>query len=425
MIPFEHNLDRCFDAMAGAGGINEGQFEAALAGAQRGVGRIRDAAASKEWPLLQLPGETCDLLSLTDIAGLVRSQSDQVIVLGTGGSSLGGQTLVALAPGWAEPKLTFADNLDPASFGDLLTRADFKRTTFIVISKSGGTPEPMAQLITVIDGFRARGLTEDIGARVIAISQPSDSPLRRLADQYRIAVLDHDPGLGGRYSVLSCVGLLPAAILGLDIAQVRAGALDVLDEVLAKPDSGPARAAAAVAALAGERGVTELVLMPYSDRLERLGLWYRQLVGESLGKDGKGLTPIAALGPVDQHSMLQLFLDGPANRMLTVITADIEGAGPPLPADLTADPQLSYLSGRTVGDLVAAQGRATIDALVQNGRPVRHIALNQIDERALGALLMQFMLETIILGDMLEVDPFGQPAVELGKKLTREYLEKT
>ncbi len=425
MIPLKQSVEGCFATRAGAGGISEDQFKTALAATQRGTDKIRQAVNHPDWPLLRLPGETSDLMSLGDIAGLIRNQSDRVIVLGIGGSSLGGQTLAALAPDWAKPQVIFTDNLDPLAFADLLTATDFKRSTFIVISKSGGTPEPLAQLVATLDAFRARGLEDDIGARVIAISQPGDNPLRRLAERFSIAVLDHDAALGGRYSALSCVGLLPAAVLGLDIAKVRVGAKAVLDEVINTPDSGPAQGAAAVAALAEDRGVTDLVMMPYANRLERLGMWYRQLLGESLGKDGKGLTPVAALGPVDQHSMLQLFLDGPANKLITVITADIEGAGPPLSRDLTDDPALTYLSGKTIGDLVAAQGRATMDALCAQGRPVRHIQLTQVDEASMGGLMMHFMLETIILGDMLEVDPFGQPAVELGKTLTRDYLQKT
>ncbi|MFN3230535.1 MAG: glucose-6-phosphate isomerase [Alphaproteobacteria bacterium] len=425
MIPFEQNLDRCRDDRAGTGGLSNDQFQNALSAAQRGTSRIRQSLTDPTWPLLQLPAESCDLLSLSDIAGLIKGQSDQVVVLGTGGSSLGGQTLATLAPRWAKPSVVFADNLDPHAFAELLTASDFKRTTFLVISKSGGTPEPIAQMIAVIDAFRARGLSDEIGARVIAISQPGENPLRRLAERFSIAVLDHDPALGGRFSVLSCVGLLPAAILGLDIGAVRAGAKAVLDETIATPDSAPAQGAAMIAALAADRGVTDLVVMPYASKLERLGMWYRQLLGESLGKGGRGLTPVAALGPVDQHSMLQLFMDGPPNKMITIITADIEGSGPPLPADLADDPSLAFLSGRAIGDLVAAQGRATMDALARNGRPVRHIRVPKIDEHTLGGLMMHFMLETIILGDMLEVDPFDQPAVELGKQLTRDYLEQS
>ena len=164
------------------------------------------------------------------------------------------------------------------------------------------------------------------------------------------------------------------------------------------------------------------IVMPYASRLERLSHWYRQLLAESLGKQGKGLMPIAALGPVDQHSMLQFFLDGPNTGVVTLIEAPVIGTGPAFAADFTDDERLAYLAGHKMGDIVAAQVKGTLGALVEQGRPVRHMALQAVDERALGALLMHFMLETIMLGFMLDVDPFDQPAVELGKKLTRDYL---
>jgi glucose-6-phosphate isomerase len=422
VIPFSQSLDACLEAAIGRAGVTPAEFDAARAAAAAGVARIRRAHKDGAWPLLRLPEDTADLLSLTDIAGLVARQSRHVVVLGIGGSSLGGQTLTALAPRGRLPAVEFADNLDPRALGELLTAIDFLSTSFIVVSKSGGTPETLAQLLVVLDAYRARGLEEEVGARVLAIAQPGASPLRDIARQWSIPVLDHDPDLGGRYSVLSCVGLLPAALAGLDLWQVRAGAAAVLRALLRDDASAPALGAAITGALAA-KGVGTLVVMPYVGRFERVGHWYRQLLSESLGKDGKGLTPLAALGPVDQHSMQQLLVDGPADKLVTVITADIGGTGPVVPADLAQDRALSFMAGRSIGDVVDAQARASMDVLIRKGRPVRHIAVGQPDEKALGALLMHFMLETIIIGDMLGVDPFDQPAVELGKVLTREYLQ--
>jgi glucose-6-phosphate isomerase len=147
-----------------------------------------------------------------------------------------------------------------------------------------------------------------------------------------------------------------------------------------------------------------------------------QLWAESLGKDGKGTTPVAALGPVDQHSQLQLFIAGPRDKLFTVITVECAGHGPRVDADLAAQAGEPDLGGKTIGDLVAAQGRATAETLAKNGCPVRTIHLPQVDERTLGALLMHFMLETIIAAHLLGVDPFDQPAVEEGKVLAKQYL---
>lgn len=424
MMPFTQNLDACFED-AVRGGISRAAFDKAMGKAAAGVARIRAAYADRTLPLLRLPEDTADLLSLTDIAGLLSRQSSHVVVLGIGGSSLGGQTLTTLAKRGRKPSVEFADNLDPVALGELLTEIDFTDTSFIVVSKSGGTPETLAQFLILLDAYRSRGMEEEVGARVLAIVQPGASPLRDIAGQWSIPILDHDPDVGGRFSVLSCVGLLPAAIAGLDPWAIRSGAAAVLRDVLRSETSTPALGAAVIGALAEEKGVTTLVMMPYVGKLERVGHWYRQLLSESVGKDGKGLTPLAALGPVDQHSMQQLLVDGPDDKLVTVITADIAGTGPTVPADLAQDKALSFMAGRTIGDIVAAQGKASMDVLIRKGHPVRHMHVARADEKTVGGLLMHFMLETIIIGDILGVDPFDQPAVELGKVLTREYLQAT
>ena len=166
-------------------------------------------------------------------------------------------------------------------------------------------------------------------------------------------------------------------------------------------------------------------MLAYADRLERFTRWYVQLWAESLGKDGKGTTPVAALGPVDQHSQLQLFIAGPRDKLITVITVDALGRGPRMAADLAALAGEADFAGKTIGDLAAAEGRATAETLAKNGCPVRTIHLARLDERSLGELLMHFMLETIIAARLLGVDAFDQPAVEEGKVLAKRYLKGT
>jgi glucose-6-phosphate isomerase len=164
------------------------------------------------------------------------------------------------------------------------------------------------------------------------------------------------------------------------------------------------------------------VMLPYSDRLSRFAAWYVQLWGESLGKKGEGMTPVAALGPVDQHSQLQLYLDGAPQHLITVLREACAGTGPRVSRDLAKIAHAEYLAGYAAGDLVAAQQKAIPEALMAARRPVRTIDLEHLDERALGALMMHFMLETILAGHLLGVDPFDQPAVESGKLITRRYL---
>jgi len=225
--------------------------------------------------------------------------------------------------------------------------------------------------------------------------------------------------------VLTNVGLLPAAMLGLDIAAIRAGAVVALGPVLERrpPAEVPAAVGAALAvALAQTRAKSIAVMLAYADRLERFSRWYVQLWAESLGKDGKGTTPLGALGPVDQHSQLQLFIAGPRDKLITVVATSADGRGPRMPADLAQLCGEGDFAGKTMGDLAAAEGRATAETLARNGCPVRTIHIEQLDEASLGELLMHFMLETIIAARLLGVDPFDQPAVEEGKVLAKRYL---
>ena len=330
------------------------------------------------------------------------------------------------------PRLHFMDNLDAGSFAALLGNLPLASTRFVAISKSGGTAETLMQTIAALSAVKDAGLAARIPELFLGLTEPATgnkrNGLRALFAAHRIAMLDHDPGVGGRFSVLSNVGLLPAAILGLDIAAIRAGAARALAPVLDRraPAEVPAAVGAALAvAMAQTRGKSIAVLMAYADRLERFTRWYVQLWAESLGKDGKGTTPLGALGPVDQHSQLQLYMAGPRDKLITVVTVANTERGPAMAADLATLAGEPAFAGKTIGDLVAAEGRATIETLARNGCPVRTMHLDRLDEASLGELLMHFMLETIIAAHLLGVDPFDQPAVEEGKVLTKHYLADT
>jgi glucose-6-phosphate isomerase len=352
---------------------------------------------------------------------------------------LGGQTLAQLG-GWGipgddgnggqrdRPRTRFYDNLDPRTLERALSSLDLGTTRFVVISKSGKTPETLVQAIAAIEAVRAAGLRGRIPALFLGLTEPrskATNGLRDLCEALSIPTLPHDPNIGGRFSALTNVGLLPALARGLDVEALRDGAGSVvkaLIEVRAPHDFAPAVGAAVAIGLAKERGVKVNVMLPYSDRLSRFAAWYVQLWGESLGKNGEGTTPVAALGPVDQHSQLQLYLDGAPQHFITVVRENCAGSGPRVTPDLAKITHSEYLSGHAAGDLVAAQQKAIPEALLAAGRPVRTIDLERLDERALGALLMHFMLETILAGHLLGVDPFDQPAVESGKIITCRYL---
>jgi glucose-6-phosphate isomerase len=394
---------------------------------------LRDRHADGTLPLLRLPEKRDDIAAILGYAALLRDGASDVVFLGTGGSSLGGQTLAQLAgyavPGVGSlrdpPRIHFMDNLDPESYGTLLKRLPLKTSRFVAVSKSGGTGETLMQTIAALDAVKSAKL--DPHAHLLGITEPTRSGksngLRELFSHHQIRMMDHDPGVGGRFSVLTNVGLLPAAVCGLDIGAIRQGAADALAPLLAgkPPAEVPAAVGAALAvSLAAHKTIS--VMMAYADRLQQFTKWYVQLWAESLGKHGKGTTPIGALGPVDQHSQLQLYIAGPRDKLFTVITTAPAGKGPRMSTDLAILAGESDFSGKAMGDLVAAQGRATAETLSKNGCPVRTIHLPQLDERHLGELLMHFMLETIIAADLLGVDAFDQPAVEEGKVLAKKYL---
>ena len=431
------SIDSAREEKIGPHGIAADALKAALARAEGALDQIRARHANSTLPLLRLPETRADLETIKDTARQLADRATDIVILGTGGSSLGGQTLAQLTgfavPGVgvlrAPPQLHFIDNLDPDSFETLLARLPHATTRFVAISKSGGTAETLMQTIAALSALREAGLQTRIPDIFLGISEPSRSGkvngLRDLLGKFRVSMLDHDAGVGGRYSALTNVGLLPAAFLGLDIAAVREGAGIALAPVLAKKPAMqvPSAVGAALSvALSESKGKSISVLMAYCDRLQRFTHWYVQLWAESLGKNGKGTTPLAALGPVDQHSQLQLFIGGPRDKLFTVITVDGAGSGPSMDGDLAKLAGEPGFAGKSIGDLVAAEGRATAETLAKNGCPVRTIHINRLDEEALGELMMHFMLETIIAAHLLGIDPFDQPAVEEGKVLAKKYL---
>jgi glucose-6-phosphate isomerase len=431
------SIDNAREEKVGPHGVKADALNAALTRAEGALEWLRARHADGGLPLLRLPETRGDLEALRDTARQLADRATDIVILGTGGSSLGGQTLAQLAgfalPGVGSlrphPHLHFLDNLDAHTYAELLARLPHATTRFVAISKSGGTAETLMQTIAALSALKDKGLHTRIPDLFLGISEPAKSGkkngLRDLLGKFRVPMLDHDPGVGGRYSALTNVGLLPAAMLGLDIAAIREGAGLALAPVLAKKPAAqvPAALGAALSiALAQSKGKSISVLLAYCDRLQRLTHWYVQLWAESLGKEGKGTTPLAALGPVDQHSQLQLFIAGPRDKLFTVVTVGASGQGPHIDGELAKFAGEPGFSGKTIGDLVAAEGRATAETLAKNGCPVRTIHIDELDEESLGELMMHFMLETIIAAHLLGIDAFDQPAVEEGKVLAKKYL---
>src|SRR5262249_3028300 len=364
------SIDHAGEDRIGRHGVAAAALTDALGRTADALAWLRKAHAHGTLPLLRLPAEHGDVRAIADAAKTLAAGATDIVLLGTGGSSLGGQTLAQLGghgvPGLGAlrkgPRPHFMDNPDPETFASLLSLLPLPTPRLVAISKSGGTAETLMQTAAVIDALKRAGLEGGIPELLLGLSEPAKAGkrngLRDLLDAHKVKLLDHDPNVGGRFSVLTNVALLPAAIMGLDVDPIRAGAAEALKPILsnAKPADVPAAVGAALAvALAETRAKSIAVLMAYADRLERMTRWYVQLWAESLGKDGKGTTPIGALGPVDQHSQLQLYIAGPRDKLFTVVTVGAAGRGPRVDAALAARAGEADLGGRTIRALAPAQ----------------------------------------------------------------------
>lgn len=362
-----------------------------------------------------------------------RAGLEDVVVLGIGGSALGAVCLrTALLPrDWnartkaqrgGRARLHVLDNVDPRSVRGLLEIVDLAHTRFLVISKSGSTAETMSQYLLVRERLQAAGIPAKDA--IAFVTDPAKGVLRRVAQEDGIPTFEVPPNVGGRFSVLSPVGTLPAALLGMDVDALIAGATAMRDRCdNDRFRDNPALAFAALQWRAHvEAGQGMHVLMPYSDALRDVAPWFVQLWAESLGKRtpagaNVGPTPIVAVGATDQHAQVQLFMEGPADKTVTFIDVDeIDGGELIIPRDGPAE--LAYLGGHGFAELLRAECRATAGALATMGRPTMTLQVTRADAWHLGGLFMFFELATIYGGQLYGVDPLDQPGVELGKQLT-------
>lgn len=363
-----------------------------------------------------------------------------VVVLGIGGSALGPIALrsALCPPRWNEleegarggrPRLHVLDNVDPGTIVALLGRLAPRTTMFVVTSKSGGTAETMAQYL-VVRGWLEQALGDAAREQLLFVTDPEKGALRALARAERVTALEIPANVGGRFSVLTAVGLLPAALIGIDTGALLAGAAAMrarcATQVLAR---NPAGVFATLQWLADTRNGRAIhVLMPYSDPLRDLAAWFVQLWAESLGKHrtpgdaGFGPTPIPALGATDQHSQVQLFMEGPGDKTVTFLAVEEVAQDAEIPR-LHADvPELAYLGGHQLGELLDIERRATAGALARRGRPNMTIQTERVDASTMGELFMLFELATVYAGALYGVDPMNQPGVELGKQFTYAML---
>ncbi len=413
--------------------------DAALSAAQEPFAAAR-AAVNRRWKsgelgFLDLPDDEQQVRYCLDLAKWVSDRGIRdVVVLGIGGSALGPIALrtALLSPAWnvlsaanrdGRPRLHVLDNIDPATMASLLDRLELGATLFIVTSKSGGTAETMAQYLIVRGRLDAAG--RPAREHILFITDPEKGALRRIARDEGIPAASVPPNVGGRFSVLSSVGLLPTALTGVDIADLLRGAAEMRARCDAADwKANPAGAFAVLQWLSDTSyGRHGHVFMPYSDGLRDMAAWFVQLWAESLGKiraDGTpvGPTPIAALGATDQHSQVQLFMEGPNDKTVTFVTVaerDHDLHIPHLHAD-QAD--LGYLGGHQLSELLGAEQLATAGALAARGRMNMLIGLARLDAWHVGGLIMLLEIATAFAGELYGINAFDQPGVELGKRFT-------
>jgi glucose-6-phosphate isomerase len=363
--------------------------------------------------------ETSDLAEIQDLANKINQKFEKVVVLGVGGSSLGGKTLTAIVKNSAA-KITFMESIDSCGVAQNLENIDLAKTCFLVISKSGETIETICQTLILIEKFRQENIS-NFSQNFILITQNHHNSIAKIALEIGSEIYSHPQNIGGRFSYLSIVGLLPAAICGLDILAIRNGAKQVLEDFINQEISQNKVAnIAAYQLYLFDRGFHNNVIMPYIDALKDFTDWYRQLWAESLGKNGFGSTPITSMGTVDQHSQLQLYLDGPKDKFFTFITNKNPDNNFSV-IDLPNCPTL--FGGKNLNEIVRVEQESTIEIIARQNLPIRVLELEKMDAATLSGLMMQMFLETIIIAKAKNINPFDQPAVELRKDLARQYLQ--
>jgi len=370
---------------------------------------------------------------------------ENLVVLGIGGSALGNLALhTALNPPFHNllpprqrrgPRLFVMDNVDPVQFGNLLAllSPQLRRTKFNVISKSGETAETAAQFLIVRDLLRKRLGPKALAAQLVVTTDPQTGTLRELAAREGYDTLPVPPGVGGRFSVLSAVGLFSAAMCGINVDRLLAGAA-AMNQRVPTPDvsKNPAALLALLLHAFYVRGKRLHVMMPYSFQLKDLADWYRQLWAESLGKcrdlDGRptvvGPTPIKALGATDQHSQVQLYREGPNDKVFIFLEVQRFARDVKIPRGRGTPLALQYLQGATLGKLLNAEKRATELALVASQRPCLTIRFPAVNEHTVGQFILLWEAATTIMGYLLHIDPYDQPAVQLGKEYTYALMGK-
>ncbi|WP_336360191.1 glucose-6-phosphate isomerase [Haladaptatus sp. ZSTT2] len=394
-------------------GVTEAALERLDARVALAHERIEQGRTAHEhgYEALNLPQRT----EAAEIHDAVSSLMDAeaVLTVGIGGSALGAAT-ISTALGIENAYVL--DNVDPEHTSAVLDNLPLDKTAVNVVSRSGTTVETLATFLIVRDAMETAGV--DWASRTL-VTTGDEGPLRELANAHDLPTLKVPDGVPGRFSALSAVGLVPAAIMGGDIEGVLEGGREAMKSLSGSLFDSPAYAYGAIAYALDLRGASINAMVPYAEALEPFAEWFAQLWAESLGKDGMGQTPVRALGATDQHSQLQLYRAGPNDKLVTLVRPrDREDREIPE----TDAEELAYLSGNSLGDLLDAEFRATEASLAAANQPNVRIELDRVDAEGIGNLLYQMEAACVLAGELYGVETFTQPAVEWGKRAARGLL---
>lgn len=394
-------------------------------------------------PFLTIPFDSSLIGPIKKYVQQTKTWVENFVVLGIGGSALGAKALhtALLHPHYnllsktmrkGFPRLFVADNVDPDGFKALLDLLEPRKTLFNVISKSGGTAETMSQFLIIRDLLKKKLGNRKEKDHLVITTDPVHGVLRKIAAGEQFPSFEIPTSLGGRFSVLSAVGLLPAAMGGIDIEELQAGARAMARRCQSPAlRENPAYLCAVLSFLSYRQKKNNIrVIMPYVDALKGLGDWFCQLWAESLGKrqntKGRevwyGQTPVTALGATDQHSQLQLYTEGPRDKVFTFLGVTQYSSLMPLPKLYPKMEELAYLGGHSLNKLIQAEMAATRLTLARNGRPSLTLTLPKINPFTIGQLMFLWQLETYVCGQLLGINPLNQPGVEEGKILTYAFL---
>jgi glucose-6-phosphate isomerase len=441
-IRFDYNC-ALSDVVGTRHGLTIKQIESLKTKAKAIHADLNEMRKSETLGFFDLPYDTDLADEIAAFAKKVRKQFDNFVVLGIGGSALGPvcvhtslmhnyHNMLDQKARKGDPRLFVLDNSDPEILKRLFDVIDIKNTCFNVVSKSGTTPETMAQFMVIVEMIKRKVGAKNLHKHLIATTDREKGLLRPFASQYDLDSFIVPDNVGGRFSEMTAVGLLPAAVEGVDIHAMLKGARDMDKRTnTANLMKNPAYLNAAIHYLGDtKKGKTISVMMPYSNALRDIADWYRQLWAESIGKanslDGKkvytGQTPVKALGATDQHSQVQLYVEGPNDKIFNLVQVEKFREKCPIPKSFKSIPEIAYLSGHDMSELLNAELDATEFAFAKASRPSVRIVLDEISPENIGGLLYMLEVQTAFSGGLYNINAFDQPGVEEGKKATAALM---